>query len=79
MPATSTEILSGPNVEQRRVLLEEDAEGYTAEGEIVSTQTVSSKTRTVETITVSYLTGILKSSKLTWEFFSVQNGTRWSY
>lgn len=31
----------------------ENSPGYTAEGEIISSQTVSSKTRTVETITVS--------------------------
>lgn len=35
------------------VVLGENSPGYTAEGEIISTQTVSSKTRTVETITVS--------------------------
>lgn len=52
--ATSTEILSGPNVEQRRVQLDENSEEYSAGAEIVSTQTVSSKTRTVETITVRH-------------------------
>uniref|UniRef100_A0A336MBT8 Moesin/ezrin/radixin homolog 1 n=1 Tax=Culicoides sonorensis TaxID=179676 RepID=A0A336MBT8_CULSO len=41
------EVLSGPNVEERHVYVEEEG----ADGEIVSTQTVSSKTRTVETIT----------------------------
>lgn len=39
--------------QQRHVILGENSAGYTAEGEIISTQTVSSKTRTVETITVS--------------------------
>lgn len=48
--STST---TGPRIEQTRVILGENSPGYTAEGEIVSTQTVSSKTRTVETITVS--------------------------
>ncbi|XP_063696113.1 protein 4.1 homolog isoform X2 [Culicoides brevitarsis] len=47
--STTTEVLSGPNVEERHVFIE--GEGPFAEGEIVSTQTVSSKTRTVETIT----------------------------
>lgn len=45
----------GPNVEQHRVVLGENSPGYSAEGEIISTQTVSSKTRTVETITVSFI------------------------
>lgn len=46
-------MLSGPNVEERRVYVEGEGQFEGAEGEIVSTQTVSSKTRTVETITVS--------------------------
>ncbi|KAM7344143.1 erythrocyte membrane protein band 4.1 like coracle isoform 2-T4 [Cochliomyia hominivorax] len=46
--STST---TGPRTEQTRVILGENSPSYTAEGEIVSTQTVSSKTRTVETIT----------------------------
>jgi len=37
--------------DQHHVILGETSQGYTAEGEIISTQTVSSKTRTVETIT----------------------------
>ena len=37
------------------MILGENSPGYTAEGEIISTQTVSSKTRTVETITVSLM------------------------
>uniref|UniRef100_A0A182J9T9 Moesin/ezrin/radixin homolog 1 n=1 Tax=Anopheles atroparvus TaxID=41427 RepID=A0A182J9T9_ANOAO len=45
----ASQIPEGPNVEHRRVLLEEGE--TTAHGEIVSSQTVSSKTRTVETIT----------------------------
>lgn len=40
-------------VEGEHLILGENSPGYTAEGEIISTQTVSSKTRTVETITVS--------------------------
>lgn len=46
-------MLSGPNVEERRVYIEGEGPFEGADGEIVSTQTVSSKTRTVETITVS--------------------------
>lgn len=38
---------------QQHVVLGENSPGYTADGEIISSQTVSSKTRTVETITVS--------------------------
>lgn len=34
------------------MVLGENSAGYTADGEIISSQTVSSKTRTVETITV---------------------------
>lgn len=50
----STTVESLPSgSEQRNVILGENSPGYTAEGEIISTQTVSSKTRTVETITVS--------------------------
>lgn len=41
----------GPHVEHTRVILGEETPGYSAHGEIVSSQTVSSKTRTVETIT----------------------------
>lgn len=37
----------------QHVILGENSPGYTADGEIISSQTVSSKTRTVETITVS--------------------------
>lgn len=37
----------------QHVVLGENSPGYTADGEIISSQTVSSKTRTVETITVS--------------------------
>ncbi|XP_037917599.1 protein 4.1 homolog isoform X3 [Hermetia illucens] len=40
-----------PQGEQRRVVIGEQTPGYSAHGEIVSSQTVSSKTRTVETIT----------------------------
>lgn len=53
--STTTEVLSGPNVEERRVYIEGEGPFEGADGEIVSTQTVSSKTRTVETITVSPL------------------------
>lgn len=60
--ASTSATTTGPRVEQTRVILGENSPGYTAEGEIVSTQTVSSKTRTVETITVS----IIKF----WNFFS---------
>lgn len=38
--------------DSEHLVLGEGSPGYTAEGEIISTQTVSSKTRTVETITV---------------------------
>ncbi|XP_058465849.1 protein 4.1 homolog isoform X1 [Malaya genurostris] len=47
----ASKIPTGPNVEHHRVLLDDNNEGVSAEGEIVSSQTVSSKTRTVETIT----------------------------
>ncbi|XP_040171610.1 protein 4.1 homolog isoform X2 [Anopheles arabiensis] len=48
----ASQIPEGPNVEHRRVVLDDLAEGgTTTHGEIVSSQTVSSKTRTVETIT----------------------------
>lgn len=40
-------------VDPNRAILDEAEGGYTADGEIISSQTVSSKTRTVETITVS--------------------------
>lgn len=43
--------ITGPHVEQTRVILGEETPGYSGHGEIVSSQTVSSKTRTVETIT----------------------------
>lgn len=46
---------TGPHFEQTRVVLGEEAPGYTGHGEIVSSQSVSSKTRTVETITVSFV------------------------
>ncbi|XP_065366719.1 protein 4.1 homolog isoform X2 [Calliphora vicina] len=49
--ASTSATTTGPRVEQTRVILGENSPGYTAEGEIVSSQTVSSKTRTVETIT----------------------------
>lgn len=55
-PETSTiSTIAGQSTEgdQHYVILDENSPGYTAEGEIISTQTVSSKTRTVETITVS--------------------------
>lgn len=41
-----------PNSQNSHVVLGENSTGYTADGEIISSQTVSSKTRTVETITV---------------------------
>lgn len=41
-----------PNNQNSHVVLGENSTGYTADGEIISSQTVSSKTRTVETITV---------------------------
>uniref|UniRef100_A0A182YSJ8 Band 4.1 C-terminal domain-containing protein n=1 Tax=Anopheles stephensi TaxID=30069 RepID=A0A182YSJ8_ANOST len=48
----ASQIPEGPNVEHRRVVVDDLAEGgTTTHGEIVSSQTVSSKTRTVETIT----------------------------
>ncbi|XP_055314155.1 protein 4.1 homolog [Sitodiplosis mosellana] len=55
-PPTTTEISTTVDQipsdgEQRHVILGDNSQGYTAEGEIISTQTVSSKTRTVETIT----------------------------
>lgn len=40
-------------MDPNRQILDEAEGGYTADGEIISSQTVSSKTRTVETITVS--------------------------
>ncbi|XP_046810951.1 protein 4.1 homolog isoform X3 [Lucilia cuprina] len=49
--ASTSATTTGPRIEQTRVILGENSPGYTAEGEIVSSQTVSSKTRTVETIT----------------------------
>nr|XP_036669733.1 protein 4.1 homolog isoform X6 [Drosophila suzukii] len=50
-PLYTTSTTTGPHVESTRVVLGEDSPGYSAHGEIISTQTVSSKTRTVETIT----------------------------
>lgn len=51
--AVSTTVGQIPSDSEHHVILGENSPGYTAEGEIISTQTVSSKTRTVETITVS--------------------------
>lgn len=56
------EIIPGGD-QQRHVILGENSAGYTAEGEIISTQTVSSKTRTVETITVSDSLMLLAAEK----------------
>ncbi|XP_050743092.1 protein 4.1 homolog isoform X6 [Drosophila biarmipes] len=50
-PLYTTSTTTGPHVESTRVVLGEDSPGFSAHGEIISTQTVSSKTRTVETIT----------------------------
>ncbi|XP_031623900.1 protein 4.1 homolog isoform X2 [Contarinia nasturtii] len=47
----STTVGQIPAEGEHHVILGENSQGYTAEGEIISTQTVSSKTRTVETIT----------------------------
>lgn len=91
MTATvSTTVESLPSgSEQRNVILGENSPGYTAEGEIISTQTVSSKTRTVETITVSHQVGklfLLLEIFLLIRFYFifsasakyiVQNRTRW--
>ncbi|XP_052862354.1 protein 4.1 homolog [Anopheles cruzii] len=49
--AGASQIPEGPNVEHRKVVLDDLTEGTETHGEIVSSQTVSSKTRTVETIT----------------------------
>uniref|UniRef100_A0A182FVN0 Moesin/ezrin/radixin homolog 1 n=1 Tax=Anopheles albimanus TaxID=7167 RepID=A0A182FVN0_ANOAL len=49
--AGASQIPVGPNVEHRKVVLDDLTEGTETHGEIVSSQTVSSKTRTVETIT----------------------------
>lgn len=38
----------------QHIILGENSPGYTADGEVLSSQTVSSKTRTVETITVRF-------------------------
>lgn len=52
MHTSSATTYIDPNSSQH-VILGENSPGYTADGEIISSQTVSSKTRTVETITVS--------------------------
>lgn len=48
-------------IDPNHVVLGENSAGYTADGEIISSQTVSSKTRTVETITVKAKENFMKN------------------
>lgn len=74
----STTVGQIPSDSEHHVILGENSPGYTAEGEIISTQTVSSKTRTVETITVSSIKTIILTpinEMSTPNFFNLQYKT----
>lgn len=50
-PSIKDDLHTTTTIDPNHVVLGENSAGYTADGEIISSQTVSSKTRTVETIT----------------------------
>ncbi|KAG4066585.1 hypothetical protein HA402_007221 [Bradysia odoriphaga] len=50
-PSIKDDLNTTTTIDPNHVVLGENSAGYTADGEIISSQTVSSKTRTVETIT----------------------------